>query len=116
MPYVDFSELKQRFTIEKVAELLDLQIKQSGQALRGPCPTCKSGGDRAIVITPAKGVFFCFASREGGDLIKLAAHIRNCEVKDAAAWLDGGTVPSQKEASRNQSPPMGNSSLERLAY
>ena len=116
MAYVDFSELKTRFTIEKVAELLGLQLKQSGQALRGPCPVCQSGGDRAIVITPAKGVFFCFASREGGDLIQLAAHIRKVDVKDAAAWLDSGIVPSKKEGSGNQVPPKGNSSLEPLAY
>ena len=77
---------------------------------------CASGGDRAIVITPAKGVFFCFAAREGGDLIALAAHIRKVDVKDAAAWLDGGTVPSKKEGSGNQVPPKGNSSLEPLAY
>ncbi len=116
MPYVDFNELKQRFKTEKVAELLGLQLKQSGQALRGPCPACQSGGERAIVITPAKGVFFCFAAREGGDLIQLAAHIRKCDVKDAAAWLDGGTVPSKKEDSREPSSPKGNSSLAYLEH
>ena len=116
MAYVDFSELKTRFTIEKVAELLGLQLKQSGQALRGPCPVCQSGGDRAIVITPAKGVFFCFGAREGGDLIQLVAHIRKCDVKDAAAWLDGGTVPSKKEDSSEPVSPKGNSSLDPLAY
>jgi hypothetical protein len=116
MPYVDFADIKTRLTIEKVAELLGLQLKQSNNALRGPCPVCASGGDRAIVITPAKGVFFCFAAREGGDLIALAAHIRKVDVKDAAAWLDGGTVPSKKEGSGNQVPPKGNSSLEPLAY
>jgi hypothetical protein len=60
-------------------------------------------------------VFFCFAAREGGDLIQLAAHIRKCDVKDAAAWLDDGTVP-KKEGSGNQVPPKGNSPLEPLAY
>ncbi len=86
---VDFADLKTRINIEQTAQLLGLQLKQSGQAMRGPCPACNSGGERAIVITPAKGVFFCFAAKEGGDLIALAAHIRKCDVKDAATWLDG---------------------------
>src|SRR6266567_4703088 len=118
MPYVDFADLKTRFTIEKVGELLGLQLKHSGQAFRGPCPACASGGDRAVVITPAKGVFFCFAAREGGDLIQLAAHIRKCDVKEAAAWLDGGTVPSKKEGSREPVSPKGTvpNSLAPLDY
>jgi len=29
MPYVDFADIKTRLTIEKVAELLGLQLKQS---------------------------------------------------------------------------------------
>ena len=115
MPYTDFASLKARLSIEKVAELLGLTLKQSGQALRGPCPACSSGGDRALVVTPARGVFFCFAAREGGDLIQLAAHIRKSDVKNAAIWLDGGTVPSKKEYSRNH-VPVGNGSLEPLSY
>ena len=35
-------------------------------------------------------MWYCFAAQVGGDLIALAAHIRKCDVKDAAAWLDGG--------------------------
>ena len=114
MPYTDFASLKARLSIEKVAELLGL-TQQSGQALRGPCPACSSGGDRALVVTPGRGVFFCFAAREGGDLIQLAAHIRKSDVKDAAIWLDGGTVPSKKDDFRNQ-VPVGNGSLEPLSY
>lgn len=89
MPYTDFKALKERVTIEEAAHLLGLQLKRSADTLRGSCPACNSGGDRAIVVTPGKGVFFCFAAREGGDLIQLAAHIRKCDVKDAALWLDG---------------------------
>jgi hypothetical protein len=114
MAYVDFNELKQRFTIEKVAGLLCLTLKQSGQSMRGACPACGSGGDRAIVVTPSKGVWYCWAAHVGGDLIALAAHIRKCEMKDAAAWLDAGTVPSKKGTSGNQVPPNGDSSLRPL--
>jgi len=114
MAYVDFAELKTRFTIEKTAELLGLTLKQSGQTFRGPCPACGSGGERAIVVTPGKQVWYCWAAHVGGDLIALAAHIRKCEMKAAAEWLDGGTVPSKKGTSGNQVPPTGDSSLKPL--
>lgn len=87
MPFIPFDELKQRFTIEQVAQLLGLALKHAGQTLRGPCPACGSGGDRAIVITPAKSLFYCWAAHEGGDLIALTAHIRKTDAKAAAAWL-----------------------------
>lgn len=99
---VDFAELKQRFTIEQVAEKLGLTLKRSGQTLRGECPVCKDSGHRDLAVTPGKG-FFCWRAKQGGDLIALVAHVRECDVKDAARWLDAGTssrgtsVPSKKE-------------------
>lgn len=103
MPYVDFAELKSRMTITQVAELLGLKTKPAGHQLRAPCPACQSGGDRALVITPEKELFYCFAAREGGDLIKLAAHVWNCTVPEAAQKLSGGgtvrTVPKESGTS-----------------
>lgn len=115
MPYVDFAALKQRLTIEKTAELLGLELRQSGSTFRGPCPACGSGGDRALVITPAKQVWYCWAAHVGGDLIALTAHVRKCEPKEAAGWLDGGTSPSsKKEQSPEPSTPKGTSTLQPL--
>jgi hypothetical protein len=48
MPYVDFADIKTRLTIEKVAELLGLQLKQSNNASR-PVPRVRfrwRSGDR----------------------------------------------------------------------
>jgi DNA primase len=52
-----------------------------------PCPACKSGGDRALVVTAAKQAFYCFATGEGGDVIGLVAHIKGISMKEAAAFL-----------------------------
>jgi DNA primase len=87
MPFVDFSAVKAAISIEQAAQFLGLQLKQAGLQFRSPCPSCKDGGDRALVITPAKGLFYCFADRKGGDVIALAAHIRQCETKEAASIL-----------------------------
>lgn len=55
--------------------------------MRMPCPACKSGGDRALVITVSKSVFYCFASGVGGDVIALTSHIKGMAMKEAAALL-----------------------------
>jgi len=89
MSYVDFGALKERVTIEQAVGILGLSLKNNGHQLRGPCPACLQGGDRALVVTPAKGLFYCFSKRAGGDQIALAAHIRGITVKDAAAFLAG---------------------------
>jgi hypothetical protein len=69
MPFVDFAALKQRVSIEQTAVLLGLQTNPAGNQLRAACPACKEGGDRAIVITPEKGLFYCFPGKVGeGDV------------------------------------------------
>jgi DNA primase len=100
MPFVDFAAVKTRVTIEEAAHKLGLELKPSAGKLRCACPV-HGGGDRAIVITPEKGLFCCFGSKPmaGGDQIQLVAHIRQIPVKEAAEFLDG-TVPQ----SRNDSP------------
>jgi len=82
---LDFAELKQRVSIEQVATWIGAQLKPHGAQLRGPCPICKAGGDRAFVITPAKGCYYCFGEcRKGGDAIALVANIKHLSPKEAA--------------------------------
>ena len=94
MPFVDFAELKTRVSIEQAMQMLGLKLVMHGSQYRGACPACQTGGDRALVVTPAKGLFYCFAKKSGGDAIALTAHIRGIPVKDAADQLDRafGTV------------------------
>jgi DNA primase len=94
MPFVDFAELKARVSIEQAMQMLGLSLALHASQYRGACPTCKTGGDRALIVTPAKGLFYCFAAKTGGDLIALTAHIRGTAVKDAADELNRafGTV------------------------
>ncbi len=96
MADVSFAEIKQQVSIDRVVPMLGLPLKKSGNQLRGVCPVCKSGNERALVITPEKGVFYCFTSRKGGDVIALVAHIRGLPVREAAIEIQrhfGGTVP-----------------------
>jgi hypothetical protein len=47
-----------------------------------------------LVVTPEKGLFYCFAAKTGGDQIALAAHIKGLKTSEAASFLTGNsTVP-----------------------
>jgi len=95
MPFIDFVALKERVSIEDAAQMLGLTLQKSGGQLRGPCPGCKKGGDRALAITPSKNLFFCFGNETGGDQIALVGHIRECKLTEAAELLAGiSKVPS----------------------
>lgn len=112
--YLDFEEIKERHPIEQVAERLGLQLKKSGNQLRGPCPSGATG-DRKFVITPAKGKWYSFAEEKGGDVIALVAFVNNVSQKEAAAWLAGDTVPEKKRSER-PSPERGERGFSPLTY
>lgn len=96
MSFVDFAELKARTTMADAVAKLGLTIAQKGNQWRGACSNCKTGGDRALVITEGKG-FYCFSAKKGGDQIALIAHVRGVSVKEAAQLL-AGTVPVPPKA------------------
>src|SRR5271156_6760822 len=106
---IDFTELKQRVSIEQAADMLGIKTTKSGAQRRGTCPICKAGGDRAFVLTPVKGLYYCFGTcSKGGDAITMAANVRNCSLREAAEFLDGkggGSSSAAKgDGSRNDSP------------
>lgn len=106
MSFVEFKEIKQRVSIEDAIKKLGLKMREGNNQLRSPCPRCKEGGDRALVVTPSKSAYFCFADKKGGDQIALVAHIMDCSVRDAAVFLAGGncTVPSTVHSTKSTVP------------
>ncbi len=118
---IDFGELKQRVSIERAAEMLGIKTTKSGAQRRGACPICKAGGDRAFVITPAKGLYYCFGTcSKGGDAITMTANVRNCSLREAAEFLDGkggSAAAANGDSSRNDSPqPKTENGLRPLDY
>ena len=98
MTFYDFEAIKEAFPVEKVITLLGLDMKEKAGQHRGPCPACKSGGDRALAINSTKRSYYCFADGKGGDVISLTAHIKGITVKEAAEWLQdsSSTAPPTK--------------------
>lgn len=96
MANVDFAELKARISVTDVLSMLKVtNLRHTGGALRGPCPIC--GGDstdRHFVATEGKG-WYCHHCKNGGDIIKLVATVRQIDVRAAALAIQehfGGTV------------------------
>jgi DNA primase len=122
--FVDFQELKQKISIHQCLTMLGVTLKVGGEQMRGPCPACKTGGDRALVVTPSKNIFYCFAAKKGGDQIALVSHIRGLGAKEAANAIAehygtnilpvprNGTVPSNGTSSRG-TVPQGQEAKER---
>jgi len=104
--FIDYAELKTRVSIHDAIQKLGLELKPAGHQLRGFCPQCKAGGDRALVITPNKSLFYCFNAKTGGDQIALIAHLKEMTTNEAANWL-AGTVPqnNRTKAGSTTSPP-----------
>src|SRR5258708_5336518 len=119
---IDFAELKQRVSIEQAADILGIKLKKNGPQLRGQCPICKDNSDRAFVITPAKGLYYCFGKcGKGGDAITLAANVRQCSLREAAEFLAGkggvNSTPGKSDGSRHDSPqPMTEKGLRPRDY
>lgn len=101
--YIDFTEVKARVTIEEALSRLGIKLERRGAQLRGQCPICNAGGPRGFVVTPAKGLWYCFGENKGGDVIQLVASIKKMELREAAAWLLGVEEQDTVEPS-NSSP------------
>lgn len=104
--YVDFKAVKAAIPLDRAAKLLGLEVKPSGAQLRAPCPACQSSDDRALALTPSKGVFFCHHAQIGGDVIALAGHLLGLSAKDAAEWLQD-ILPDQRDVTVPQKPEVG---------
>jgi DNA primase len=85
--HLDFQELKARVSIHQTAQFLNIAVPEKNGSMRLQCPACK-GTNRELAITPAKGVFYCFNAKAGGDLIALVAHVTGLSQKEAAETLD----------------------------
>src|SRR6185312_2286607 len=104
--FIDYKELKTRTTIEDAAKRLGLELRVNANQLRGFCPACLSGGDRALAITPSKQLFYCFGGKVGGDCIALVAHIKGIQTKEAAHWLAGtGPASAGDRTKQSATPP-----------
>lgn len=84
----DFARIR-AIPIERVCELLQLDLKKKGVAYRGKCPLCDHPSPRAFVVTPLPtNRFWCFGRcQSGGDGLELFARVRQLTVYQAGCEL-----------------------------
>ena len=113
--FIDFEAVKAANPIGEVAERLGLQLKKTGQQLRGPCPSGE-GGERAFVVTPGKGVWYSFGLQQGGDVLALVELVNGCSTTEAAHFLNGETVPLEKRSTRRSEESAAGRGFRPLDY
>jgi DNA primase len=95
---IDFQQLKQSVGIEEVARnFLELPLSPHEDTLRGECPSCGTDNPRALLITPAKGLWYCFTKKVGGDLIALVAHVTKTSQRESAESLANVYMVEKKQ-------------------
>ena len=104
---LDFADIKRQYPIEKVIELLGLDLtKQKNGQLRGGCPIHGGNDPRGFVVTPStcppmgkkqmNNCAYCFKCEEGGDALWLISKVRKISAKAAAEWLVGDVGGTEK--------------------
>lgn len=125
--YVDFLQIKKSIGIDQAVRMLGLDLKPHGQQLRGRCPIHRGANEREFVVTPAKGLFYCFGGCGGGDLITLVAKVKDINTKDAANLIaeqfgletaaspgNGSAAPKSSRRGVPQSQPNSETSVHKL--
>lgn len=92
--FIDFEQVKAENPIDQVAKRLGLELTKKGATLRGPCPSGE-GDERALAVTPSKGLWYSFGLQKGGDVLELVVLVNNCTTREAAHFLSN-TVPPEK--------------------
>lgn len=119
--FLDFQQIKQEVAIEDSAAMLGLVLKRHGEQLRGKCPACESS-ERALVITPSKGAFYCHEAKKGGDLIALVSHIKNLGMREAAGAiahhfkLVPASGPAASKGAKEKETPAPSQGFQPLGY
>lgn len=107
MTSVDIKNVRDNVQIDRVAEWLGLKFTKRflGEQLRARCPI-HDGGSRALVITPSKNRYYCFAPecREGGDAVQLTAKIRQIPIRDAALALQAHFLDYHRKVGTADNP------------
>lgn len=109
----DFPKIRFDNPIDKVMERLDLKLKQlNPNQWKGTDPICGRGG---LTLTKGLNKFYCHGCKAHGDVIELVRHIQGFkDVKDAAAWLAGPTVPEEQGAKATERSATPSVNLEEI--
>lgn len=93
-------EIKTRLSIEDLVSEY-VVLKRIGKSLKGLCPF-HSEKTPSFIVSPDKGIAYCFGCHKGGDLFKFMMEVENVDFPEALRILAEKTgVTLEKESSKN---------------
>jgi DNA primase len=103
--WVDYKELKERVTMEKVLARYGLleKLRPSGANLVGVCPIHKGSNPRQFSVSLEKNAFNCFGNcKAGGNVLDFVAKMEKVKLREAALLLQnwfpsGAGTPASEE-------------------
>ena len=84
---IDFAKLKKEIAITDILTWQGYTLRKNGTTFRAQCQLCNHKSKRAFVVTPEKGLWFCFNCHRGGDGIAYVALVENVSVQEAARLI-----------------------------
>jgi DNA primase len=96
-------EIRAKLPIEDVVGGY-IQLKKAGRNLKGLCPF-HNDSNPSLMVSPEKGIAYCFACNTGGDVFKFIQLIENVEFPEAVRILAkraGVPLPEFKPQAHNQ--------------
>jgi DNA primase len=81
-----------------------IQLKKAGRNLKGLCPF-HNDSNPSLMVSPEKGIAYCFACNKGGDIFKFIQLIENVEFPEAVRILaqrTGVPLPEFRPEARDQ--------------
>ena len=96
-------EIRAKLSIEELVGGY-LQLKKAGRNLKGLCPF-HNDSKPSLMVSPEKGIAYCFACNNGGDIFKFIQLIENVDFPEAVRILaerTGVSLPEFKPESHNE--------------
>ncbi len=78
-------EIKSRLSIEDLVSQY-VQLKRAGRSYKGLCPF-HSEKTPSFVVSPDKGIAYCFGCHKGGDIFKFVQELENLDFPGAVRFL-----------------------------
>ena len=96
-------EIRAKINIEELVGSY-VQLKKAGRNLKGLCPF-HNDTNPSLMVSPEKGIAYCFACNNGGDIFKFIQLIENVDFPEAVRILAkkaNVTLPEFKPQAHNQ--------------
>jgi DNA primase len=113
--FVSFKEVKRSVSMVTLLVHYGLLegLAKKGRNLAGPCPFCEGMATRQFQADPAKGAWYCFGCKRGGNVLDFVCLKERVDVQEAARLLDqwfglgllAGKPPESQAAPEAKSDP-----------